>query len=121
MKDLIRKILKESEDEFEWTKDVISSSPSFEIGTFLNLRGKLFKNLGIKSNDKRWFRWSDTGCHKITGKGFLDGEECYIIYYDQNNTQLYFKKKQFNFNDVRIRIVDEYGRYICKKVSKKSF
>ena len=46
MKDLIRKILKESEDEFEWTKDVISSSPSFEIGTFLNLRGKLFKNLG---------------------------------------------------------------------------
>ena len=47
MKDLIRKILKESEDEFEWAKEIVSNTNNLDISA-----GVIYHKFGLNENTK---------------------------------------------------------------------
>ena len=66
MKDLIRKILKESEDEFEWAKEIVSNTNNLDISA-----GVIYHKFGLNENTK------DTifkkVCDELSGVEYING------------------------------------------------
>ena len=92
MKDLIRKILKESEDDFEWVRDIIDDDYNI-ISNFLNTRFDGFSDID--------YSWANFNC----GMG-----ECCDIY------AVGFVLPSAHYDDYLFKLVDgdnyrEFGEY----------
>lgn len=101
MKNLIKKILKESEREwFEDIEPLIPTKVKVDNGYPYQKRGKRFAIEGNEEySDFKPTGWN--GWYRVTGTVMYNGEECYIVYFGYSFPRVYMPIKDFGEKDVR--------------------
>ena len=102
MKDLIRKILKESEDEFDWINHEVNPSKEFLYNKFMECKLEPVKN-------KEWLGW--TRYVDKNGKIlFLDnietGDKDTVLYFNYHEIHKKLKEMGLNYEEMKKLSID---------------
>ncbi len=117
MKDLIRKILKESEDEFDWIQKEINPVEEFLYDKFMGCKLELVGN----KNWLGWTRYVDKSGKMLFLDNINTGDKNTVLYFDYDEIYEKMEEMGLNYEEIKKLCIDMLYETHKRKVLTANF